>query len=161
MIRIALTALAAGGALILTSAAGGVTGPDVVAGTGQRVGTNGQPLTIHVDAQSGPTGLDPSGTFWVIADTADLGRVMLSGPVTCLTVEGNRAAARGTVTASTAPATPVGTVFQIQMTDNGSPGAHADTNINLSGFEPGETGCPIVPFSEPPITQGNFVVEDR
>lgn len=161
MIRIALTALAAAGALVLTSAAGGVTGPDVVAGTGQRVGTNGQPLTIHVNAQSGPTGLGATGEFSVMADTPDLGRVILRGPVTCLTVEGNRAAARGTVTESTAPAAPVGTVFQIQVTDNGSAGTLADTNINFSGFEPGETGCAIIPFSEAPITQGNFVVEDR
>jgi hypothetical protein len=160
LIRIVLTALAGVGALILTSAAGGVTGPDVVSGTGQRVGTNGQPLTIHVDAQSGTAGQGVTGDFWVMADTA-LGRVTLRGPVTCLTVEGNRAAARGTITESTAPDAPVGTIFQIQVTDNGSPGPLADTNINFSGFGPEETGCAIIPFSERSITQGNFVVEDR
>jgi hypothetical protein len=140
--------------------AGGVPDQDRVAGTGQRVGLNGQPLTIHLNAQSGPAGEGARGTFWVMADTADLGRVTLRGRVTCLTVDGNKAAARGTVEQSTAPAAPVGTVFQIQVTDNGSPGMNADTNVNFSGFDPGEVGCPIIPFAEPTITQGNFVVED-
>jgi hypothetical protein len=78
----------------------------------------------------------------------------------CLTVVGNRAAARAIVEDSTAPENPVGSHFQIQVTDNGSPGALNDSNINFFGFTPEETGCALIEFPEVPITGGNFVVHD-
>jgi hypothetical protein len=160
MRRILALLIAGCGVVALAPPAGGSSEQQLVAGTGQRLSLAGVPLTIHVNAQSGPAGEDARGTFWTTADTADLGTVVLRGRITCLTVEGNRAAARGIVEESTAPLNPVGSAFQIQVTDNGSPGMFNDTNINFFGFEPGETGCPIIPFAEPPIEDGNFVVKD-
>lgn len=138
----------------------GKGGNDRVMGTGHRLNLAGQPTRVHVNAKSGPAGENASGDFWVSVETADLGTVSLRGRIHCLTVDGNHAAARGTVERSTAPPVPVGTDYQIQVTDNKSSG-FPDTNINFFGFDPGDTDCPIIPFDEVPLTNGNFVVHDR
>lgn len=128
-------------------------------GTGHRLNLSGQQTKVHVNAKSGPNGEDARGTFHVVVETAELGPVSFRGEIHCLTVTGNRAAARGTVEKSTAPPVPVGTDYQIQVTDNRASGS-PDTNINFFGFEPGEVGCPIIEFNEAPITAGNFRVQD-
>jgi hypothetical protein len=132
---------------------------DSLQGSATRLSLAGEPSRVNVSAFSGPNGENAHGTFQVIVQTADLGPVMFRGKVDCLTVEGNRAAARGTVERSTAPPIVVGTDYQIQVTDNKASGT-PDTNINFYGFEPGDAGCPIIPFDEVPITSGNFRVHD-
>jgi hypothetical protein len=158
-----LVVLATGlGLVAFASAAGGVPDQNLVAGTGQRLNLAGNSIQVHVNAQRGPAGADARGQYWVIREVAGLGTFVHRGRVTCLTVAGNRAAARGPVEESNDPAFPVGSDFQVQVTDNGSPGKLTDTNINIfPPFPPGgETGCPIFPVGEVPITQGNFVVHD-
>jgi hypothetical protein len=52
-----------------------------------------------------------------------LGELSFGSHVTCLAVHGNRAGSHtGTVAVSTDPDIAVGSEFQIEMTDNGSPG---------------------------------------
>jgi hypothetical protein len=131
---------------------------DFVVGTGKRLTLDGQPIAVHVDAQRSPRE-GATGEFWTSTETAN-GTLTIRGRVTCLTVVGNRAAARGPVEESTNPQNPVGSQFQIQVTDNGPGSTTPDTEINFFGFSPEDTGCPILPFGEPPITQGNFVVSD-
>lgn len=147
------------GILALAPGAAGAGDQDRVAGTGQRLNLAGQAVLIHVNARSGQEGEHASGTYFVHRETA-LGTVSHRGRVTCVTVIGNRAAVRAIVEESSAPENPVGSQFQIQITDNGSPGQLNDTNINFFGFDPGDTGCPIIEFPEEPITAGNFVVHD-
>jgi hypothetical protein len=54
--------------------------------------------TVVMDAQSGPSGEDARGSFSLTAPT-----LSLSGPVTELIVDGNKATACGTATASSSP----------------------------------------------------------
>ena len=62
---------------------------------------------------------------------------------------------------STDPDIAVGSEFQLEMTDNGSPGAGSDTTIGYVGFPPGE-GCPdsFGLVLEVTIVDGNFTVKD-
>ena len=134
-------------------------GVDRLFGTGERLNLAGQPIKVHVNAKSGPNGEDAHGTFQVIVETAELGPVSFRGQIHCLTVSGDRAAARGTIERSTSPPNPVGGDYQIQVTDNKSSNS-PDTNINLFGFGPGDVGCPLIEIQEVPITGGNFKVHD-
>ncbi len=145
--------------LALAPGAAGADKQDQVNGAGQRLNLAGVAIQFQVNARSGPAGEDARGSYWVRRET-DLGTTGHRGRVICVTVVGNRAAARAIVEESTTPENPVGSQFQIQVTDNGSPGKLKDTNINFFGFDPEETGCPIIPFPEVPITAGNFVVHD-
>jgi len=158
--RGAVAALAALAALSMSAVASGVPNQDRAVGTIQRLSFAGFPLTVHVNARSGPQGEDASGTFWALQETPD-GVTEVRGHVTCLAVDGNRAAVRGLVDVSTDPAIAVGAVFQSQITDNGSPGGGADTNLNIFNFGPGQ-GCPAF-FDFPEVTtiEGNFTVMDN
>jgi len=158
-VAVAAVAIGAAGAGV-SAAADEYTGkPDSLLGSGQRLNLAGQPVRINVSAISGPNGEDARGTFQVFVETEDLGTVSFRGKIHCLTVEGNRAAARGTAEKSTSPLIPVGSDYQIQVTDNKT-SESPDTNLNFFGFGPGDVGCPIIPFDEVPITKGNFTVHD-
>ena len=147
------------GIMALLPGVAGAGDEDSVAGTGQRLNLAGQAVLFHVNARGGPGGEDASGSYFVRRET-DLGTVSHRGRVICVTVSGNRAAVRAIVEESTTPDIAVGSLFQIQVTDNGSPGQLNDTNINLFALDPQDTGCPIVSFPEVPITEGNFIVHD-
>jgi len=99
--------------------------------------------------------------FWQTVERPGIGEVRISGRVSCLAVDGNQSAVGGVVDDSTDPFFAVGSEVQIQIEDNGSPGAGADRTITLSGFSSGE-GCPEffegVPMAT--ILDGNFVVND-
>jgi hypothetical protein len=161
LVRIGVTALALVAALSVSTAASGVPNQDSAVGTIERMTRAGFPTTVHVNATSGSQGEDARGAFWTIIEHPTLGELSFRGHVTCLAVHGNRAAVRGTVDVSTDPDIAVGSEFQIEMTDNGSPGAGSDTAIGYFGFLPGE-GCPdsvgLVP--EVTIIDGNFTVKD-
>lgn len=161
VVRIAVTALALVAALSVSTAASGVPNQDSAVGTIERVTRAGFPTTVHVNAASGSQGEDARGAFWTIIEHPSLGDLSFRGHVTCLAVHVNRAAVRGTVDVSTDPDIAVGSEFQIEITDNGSPGTGSDTTIGYFGFLPGE-GCPdsfgLVP--EVTILDGNFTVKD-
>jgi hypothetical protein len=78
-------------AVSATEASGQLPTQDSVSGTGSAVGTL-HFTDIVVDAQSAPGGANPSGTvsFQVFIEGLD-GFVLLTGPVTCLAMDGNRA----------------------------------------------------------------------
>jgi hypothetical protein len=161
MVRIGVIALALVAGLSVSTAASGVPDQDSAVGTIERITRAGFPTTVHVNATSGSQGEDARGTFWTIIEHPALGELSFRGHVTCLAVDGNKAAVRGTVDGSTDPDISVGSEFQIEMTDNGSPGAGSDTTIGYFGFLPGE-GCPdsfgVVP--EVTVVDGNFSVND-
>jgi hypothetical protein len=148
-------------ALGLSTAASGVANRDSATGTIERLTLAGLPNTVHVNASSGAQGEDARGMFWQTVERPGLGEVKIRGRVSCLAVDGNRAAVRGTVDESTDPFFAVGSEVQIQIEDNGSPGAGADKTITLAGLLSGE-GCPEF-FEDAPIVtilDGNFVVND-
>ena len=159
--RDASCALALVAALSVSTAASGVPNQDSAVGTIERLTRAGLPATVHVNATSGSEGEDAQGAFWTIIEHSALGELSFRGHVTCLAIDGNRATVRGTVDVSTDPDLAVGSEFQIEMTDNGPPGAGSDTTIGYFGFLPGE-GCPnsfgLVP--EITIIDGNFIVKD-
>jgi hypothetical protein len=157
-ISAAFIVIGGAGAAVTAPAAQSAGPPDSLMGSGQRLNLAGQPIKVNVSALSGPNGEDAHGTFQTFTETA-VGTVTIRGKIHCLTVEGDRAAALGTIEQSTSAPNPVGDAFQIQVTDNQASGT-PDTNINFFGFEPGTTDCPIIPFDEVPITKGNFAVHD-
>ena len=157
-----LLALAAAAVLLLPAAAiGEGNGVSLVAETGERLrfGAPGS-LTVHINAQRDSSG-DARGHFWTEFVFPE-GTFELRGRVTCLTVAGNRAMARGTIEQSNQPGRPVGSEMLLQFADNGEPGAGRDGQINLIAG-PGEelpAGCPIIPFAEPMVVRGNYTVHD-
>jgi hypothetical protein len=156
----ALAMLARGGSSALVGpAAYGYEYGDFAYGMGKRLTLGGFPTTVRLLAESGPSGGRARGEFSVSTTTPD-GVRQIRGHVKCLTVQGNRAAARGPVQDSNDPAIPVGSPYQIQVTDNGKPGRFRDTNLNFFGFGPDDKGCPIIPATEVPIEEGDFVVHD-
>ena len=86
----------------------------------------------------------------------------IRGDVTCLAVQGNKASVLASIDESTDPRVPVGSLFQTEITDNGSPGAGADTTVGVFGFQPGE-GCPddFEAAAQVTILHGNFTVADN
>ena len=162
MSRIVVAAVSLVAALSMATAATGVPSQgDRVAGTIERLTLAGFPLTAHVNAKSGPQGEDAQGSFWQTIQDPALGEVTIRGHVTCLAVDGNKATVLASIDESTDPRVPVGSLFQTQITDNGSPGAGSDSTIALFGFQPGE-GCPASFDIAPEVTilDGNFMVTD-
>ncbi|HZC28764.1 MAG TPA: hypothetical protein VE269_03410 [Gaiellaceae bacterium] len=137
-----------------------VTEPDAVKGVGVRAAFGGgqrPAVTNEVDAISGPTGADPTGTFRVVYPTFEL-----RGRVVCLTVVGNRASVGGIVEQSNESQYPAGHAIQLAFTDNGDPGAGKDTQVTYPGIE-NASPCPVPLFAdqpELPLTEGNYVVRD-
>ena len=162
MIRIAVAALAFVAALLASASASGTPGQDIAVGTIKRLTLAGFPITVHVHATSGPEGEDARGKYWSEVQHPDLGTLEIRGDVTCLATKGNKAAVLATIDKSTDPQVPVGSEVQAQITDNGSPGAGADSQVTIFGFQPHE-GCPHFFELAPEVTilHGDFTVKDR
>jgi Domain of unknown function DUF11 len=138
-----------------------VTEPDSVRGRGVRPTAGGgprPPVTIEVDAISGPGGDDPEGTFWTKYPSFEL-----RGRVACLGVSGNRASVGGIVEETTSPATnPVGSNVHFGITDNGSPGAGRDLEVTyLLMQDPSSCPVPLQDFPEITLIEGDFAVRDE
>ena len=136
MIRVAVAALAFVAALSVPTAASGTPGQDKAVGTIERLTLAGFPMTVHVSATSGPQGENAKGKVWATIQHPDLGEVSTWRHVMCLAVDGNKAAVRATIYASTDPRVAVGSETQTQITDNGSPGAGADSTVAILALEP-------------------------
>lgn len=118
-----------------------------------------RPIGFTFDAHSGPFGQHPSGSAeWI--DRTDL----FGGPVTCLTVTGNRATIgfanqRGALT----DIVKGGFLF---VEDNGMPGAGQDNVRGQLTFDAAPTVCPIntVVYRPGPdgdtVTSGELTVHD-
>jgi hypothetical protein len=145
----------------VAAASGRVTEPDFVRGRGVRPTAGGgprPPVTIEVDAISGPDGDDPSGTFWTKYPGLEL-----RGHVVCLNVSGNRASVGAVVDETSSPATnPVGSNVHLGITDNGAPGAGRDLEVTYLQREDASS-CPVPLQDTPEITliEGDFVVHDE
>jgi hypothetical protein len=125
---------------------------DSVSGTGSAVGTR-HFTDIVVDAHSDPGGANPSGTvsFQVAIDGFD-GFVPLTGPVTCLAVDGSRALLGFT---------DIGPIMlgpsTVEIVDNESTGL-PDTFFTRIGFTDCLTDPPL--FFGGPLYEGDFVVRE-
>ncbi len=117
---------------------------DSVVGTGVAVSRQ-----FIVDAHSGPSGESPSGTY-MYGD----GFIGLQGPVTCLSVTGNRAVVGGQATS------PFGGLIGVVavIVDNGAAGP--DTLV-MAMVPAVPLVCPAgLPAPPAPLTSGNFAVFD-
>jgi hypothetical protein len=137
-----------------------VTEPDSVKGIGVRPTFGGgqrPPVTNEIDAISGPSGADPTGSFRIRYPTFEL-----RGRVVCLTVLGNRASVGGIIEQSDEAQYPPGHAVQLAFTDNGDPGAGKDTQVTYPGTD-NATPCPVPLFAEQPelpLLDGNYGVRD-
>ncbi len=137
---------------------------DSVRGTGHFEGLNprsGLPTdaTLHVSAQSGPSGENPKGRFFVNREAPS--ELRIRGKVTCLNVVGNQAVVGGRIEGGQAPdATfPIGGGVLFQFDDNGEGRVIPDRMQGSPTSTP--TVCPNpVPAANLTVQQGNFVVHD-
>src|SRR5215210_5226149 len=148
--KIALTVLlaAAVGSLSAASAAAQAPAGDAVVGTAQF----GDPVFgpgATLDAHSGPQGENPNGNVRISARSNAAG-----GPVTCLTVVGNRA----TIGFDNAGFSGGGGFVFVE--DNGTPGAGVD-RLDFTLIASPPTACPIdPPFPLGAINSGDLTVTD-
>jgi hypothetical protein len=130
---------------------------DSVTGSGVFFGPAGL-FEVAIDARSGPSGENPSGTVRVSPD--------FTGQVTCLHVSGNRALV-GYVQADDPSFADA-----IEIDDNGPVGSYTDTlTENIGPFPTSESNCPTtlpqpgqtfraIPPSPPRPVPSDFVVVD-
>lgn len=126
---------------------------------------------LSVSAHSDATGLDPRGHVRARGTTgAPMGEFEVSGPVTCLRVEGNRAAVKYRFSqASGSAATFKGGGVEIFITDNGPPrdGQPADEVGFLSPQPKGVFDADASRCDDPntvnyeKVTSGDYTVRDR
>ena len=149
MKRSTVIAAAVAAALVSPSVSGAqAPAGDSVGGTG--VAPYNGIKQFNVDAHSGPSGESPSGTY----QYGD-GFIGLQGPVTCLSVTGNRAVVGGQAT-SPLGGSLIGVVAVI--VDNGAAGP--DT-LQAAMVPTVPLVCPAgLPGTPAPLTSGNFVVFD-
>jgi hypothetical protein len=169
-LRVKVTARNSIGTSTATSAPTGVVRVliDSVTGAGQRLfRTNAPPVHVEIDARSGSTGKNPSGSFlmrYPVGAWLQSG-LELRGDVVCLTVRGNRASVGAVIRQSNSDLLPAGTGAWLAVTDNGQPGAGKDTQLSYLGSEVNPQVCTIPvqanEFPEIVLTGGDFVVHDE
>lgn len=128
-------------------------------------------VRLSVSAHSSPSGLNPSGHVRAHGTTGGpMGAFKVSGPVTCLRVEGNKAAIKYRFNQATGSAAPFkGGGVEIFIEDNGQPrhGQPVDmvadqTPETAAMFDPSASQCddPSLANYEK-VTSGNYTVRDR
>jgi hypothetical protein len=130
---------------------------DQVAGAGVFTAADGRAQVISVAAMSGPAGEDPRGSINI--RIPGLGEATID--VTCMFVQGNRAAVGGPVRSGDI-ALPGYNWIAVVVEDNGN-GPSADRVVSIFSFIP--LPCELFvtgPFIDivPPIEAGNFMVRD-
>jgi hypothetical protein len=139
---------------------------NLVAGTGT-ISTSSCPGCvvlgmIHVNAQSGPGGVDPRGHFWIRLQD---GGGEFGGSVTCLNVAGMTAGLIGHIdmvkvlVANDKLNFTEGNSVYIRVTDMGSPGTLDLVNVDGGTSNP-PASCPGADVCCN-ISQGNYVVHDQ
>jgi hypothetical protein len=176
--RVVITAMAVtvgglAGGLVSAVAAGGGPG-DVAAGSAlNQFPTPAGPgfARLSVAAHSGPSGLDPRGNVHAKGTTgAPMGEFEVQGPVTCLRVDGNRAAIKYRFSQASGSAAPFqGGGVEVFVEDNGEPrrGQPVDANAfqppePAGAFDVNATQCDD-PNSATydTVSSGNYIVRDR
>ena len=126
---------------------------------------------LDVAAHSGPTGLDPRGNVHAKGTIGFPGTEFeVQGPVTCLRVDGNRAAIKYRFKTATGSAAPFqGGGVEVFVEDNGEPrgGQPVDRNAfrlpqTAADFNPTASQCddPNTALYDT-VTSGNYTVKDR
>ena len=137
--RVALTAvtLSAGalaGGVGLTAAANGASGDSANGSAVNQFPTPAGPgfAQLDVKARSDPSGLNPQGTVHAKGTSgAPGGEFEVRGPVTCLRVDGNRAAIKYRFSQASGSAAPFkGGGVEVFVEDNGKPGHPGDANAS-------------------------------
>jgi hypothetical protein len=146
--RVLFVAATMGAALALPGVSTAQVPQDSVAGSG----TTDSFYAFDLDARSGPSGEDPTGTAKIVlrADPT----LWIEGPVTCLTVTGNRAVV-GLDNSLGSPA--FGRGWLIEVTD-GQPDSLAVGLI--SSLEPPTVCPPSVGLDQQPVDSGDIAVTD-
>ena len=164
MARIAASTCVALGAAAGTGGAGlAVAAEDYAVGTGQN-----QIARVSFAAHGGPSPLEPArGHFMAKGSLVDLGSIEAGpfhflGPVTCLTVVGNRAGLYYPLEKSDPPEFEGQGVF-IFLEDNGEPGTGAPDRVGFVGPVPAPSDPVVCPPGPTPLEfrHGNVTVRDR
>ena len=170
---LAISAIVSGGALV--SSAAGDQPTDLTFGTA----TNQFPTPagpgsdeLSVSAHSGPAGENPGGTVHAIGTSgAPNGAFEVSGPVTCLRVQGNKAAIKYRFDQATGSAAPfLGGGVEVFIEDNGKPrNDQPPVDANAAGspqvaaeFAAAATQCDdpnLAPYDT--VESGDYTVKDR
>jgi hypothetical protein len=126
---------------------------------------------LDVAAHSGPSGLNPRGNVHAKGTTgAAMGEFEVQGPVTCLRVDGNRAAIKYRFKRATGSAAPFqGGGVEVFVEDNGEPrgGQPVDANAFRPPQPAGVFDTNASQCDDPntatydTVTSGNYVVRDR
>lgn len=145
------------------------TGFDSVSGHGTVFALSelGYSIAADIDATSAPGGGDPVGTGWVLPGQSYF-RLLDEGPVTCLRVEGNRAAV-GLYVDLTGMGAPEPYARLLFIEDNGPTG----DRMGQASLDLPATTCPVPTADDfppydlsgilipPVVTGGDFVVHDH
>jgi len=126
---------------------------------------------LNVAAHSGPTGLDPRGNVHAKGTTGfPNGEFEVQGPVTCLRVDGNKAAIKYRFSEATGSAAPFqGGGVEVFVEDNGEPrrGQPVDANAFQPPQPAGVFDTNASQCDDPnsatydTVTSGNYTVKDR
>ena len=171
---IALTGGAFAGALGTAAAAGGGPGDLATGSALNQFPTPAGPgsARLSVAAHSDASGLDPHGNVHAIgtATGAPMGDFEVQGPVTCLRVDGNRAAIKYRFKRATGSAAMFqGGGVEVFVKDNGEPrrGQPVDANASQLPQPAGAFDANASQCDDPntaaydTVTSGNYVVRDR
>jgi hypothetical protein len=169
---LAMTAAVAGGA-VASSAAGDGTGDLAIGSAVNQFPTPAGPgfARLSVRARSGPAGEDPRGHVKGVGTSGTpMGTFEVSGPVTCLRVEGNRAAIKYRFDQASGSAAPFkGGGVEVFVDDNGKPRQGQPVDASAAGapqpagaFGAAATQCDdpnLAPYDT--VQSGDYAVKDR
>jgi hypothetical protein len=126
---------------------------------------------LDVAAYSDPSGLDPKGSVHATGTSGTpMGDFEVEGPVTCLRVDGNRAAIKYRFSKATGSAAPFqGGGVEVFVEDNGESrrGRPVDANANRPPELAGEFDATATQCDDPStatydtVTSGDYTVRDR
>ena len=169
---LAMAAAVGGGAVVGTAA--GDTPGDLAFGTAvNQFPTPAGPGSdqLSVSARSGPAGENPRGNVHAVGTSgAPGGEFEVSGPVTCLRVEGNKAAIKYRFDQASGSAAPfLGGGVEVFVEDNGKPRDNRPVDANAAGspqaageFDVAATQCDdpnLAPYDT--VQSGDYIVKDR
>jgi hypothetical protein len=168
---VALGVVAGGGGAV--AAPGSGPGDLATGSASNQFPTPAGPGSARLDAaaHSGPAGLNPRGNVHAKGTTGvPMGEFEVQGPVTCLRVDGNRAAIKYRFQRATGSAAPfAGGGVEVFIEDNGEP--RRGQPVDATAFQPpqpaGVFDTNATQCDDPntatydTVTSGNYVVRDR
>jgi hypothetical protein len=167
------TTAALGGGAVASSAAGDEPEDSAVGSALNQFPTPAGPgfAQLTVSARSGPVGENPRGSVHAVGTSGTpMGEFEVSGPVTCLRVEGNRAAIKYRFDQASGSAAPfLGGGVEVFVEDNGKARGSQPVDANAAGapqtagaFDVAATQCDdpnLAPYDT--VESGDYRVKDR